>query len=256
MKRLTVQIPNSFDGEPKWSLDKDNPIFGNQAELWHAISGAAPTWMKSSPFPEHPVRYLPEHAASTPNAYRTVMIDHIPIGSTIKEVLAVVRGGTLQSIQIFQPVGGANSFMTARIVFNYEAAASAMYQRQAKIPFEIKGAPVRTWKPMDPTYPSNAEIEEAIYGEQAATRILLIGNVDDGIYALLPGKVARLNMARSVIEYGWTWDDFASIEFTDIQSALKAFSELQKDRDFMNTIFRFDDDYTNDEYEPRQESVE
>lgn len=246
--RLTVQVPDNFDGEPKWLVNKNNPIFADDAEIMEAAAGADAMWVRNSPFLAHPVRYLPESVATTPNAYRTVMIDQIPVAATLKDVLAVVRGGSLESIQLFGPVGRVTSFKTARIVFIYENSANIMYKQQEKIPFEIKGWPVRTWKPVDPTYPCNGEIEEAIYGDEQATRILLIGDISDDDYAIMPLRLARLNLSGAVVEYSWTHDGYGSIEFTDVKSAYRAMRELQRDRDLLGAIFRYDDDYTNCDY--------
>ncbi|KAI1621317.1 hypothetical protein EDD37DRAFT_672975 [Exophiala viscosa] len=246
--RLTVQLPSHFDGEPKWFVNKNKPIFADDAELMEAVAGADAVWVRNSPFVEHPVRYLPESAAATPNAYRTVMVDQIPLNTTLEDVLAVVRGGSLESIELHGPVGRATSFMTARIVFSYETAANTMYKQQEKAPFEINGATVRTWKPIDPTYPCNGEIEEAIYGDEQATRILLIGNINDDDYSVIPLKLARLNLSGRVIEYSWTHDGYGSLEFTDVKSAYKAMKELKRDRDLVGAIFRYDDDYTMSDY--------
>ncbi|KAK4936253.1 hypothetical protein LTR10_022840 [Elasticomyces elasticus] len=246
--RLTVQLPGDFDGKPKWFVNKNNPVFADDAELMEAVAGADAAWVRNSPFVEHPVRYLPESAAATPNAYRTVMVDQIPLNTTLKDVLAIVRGGTLESIELHGPVGRATSFMTARIVFSYETAANTMYKQQEKVPFEINGSRVRTWKPIDPTYPCNGEIEEAIYGDEQATRILLLGGISDDDYAIIPLKLARLNLSGRVVEYSWTHDAYGSIEFTDVKSAFKAMRELKRDRELLGTIFRYDDDYTMSDY--------
>ena len=246
--RFTVQLPSNFDGEPKWFVNKSNPIFADDAELMEAIAGADAVWIRNSPFVEHPVRYLPESAAVTPNAYRTVMVDQIPLNTTLKDVLTVVRGGTLESIELHGPVGRATSFMTARIVFSYETAANTMFKQQEKVPFEINGSTVRTWKPVDPTYPCNGEIEEAIYGDEQATRILLIGGINDDDYAIIPLKLARLNLSGRVIEYSWTHDGYGSLEFTDVKNAYKAMRELKRDRDLLGAVFRYDNDYTMSDY--------
>ncbi|KAK5209958.1 hypothetical protein LTR41_004590 [Exophiala xenobiotica] len=247
-QRIIVKMPSTFEGEPKWSVNKDNPIFNDDEEMWRVCDGASADWIRNSRFPEYPVRYLPEKAVGAFNAYRTVMIDDIPLGTTVKDVLEVVRGGTLQSIQLFPPIGRVNPHMTARIVFVYESAADRMYKQQEKAPFIINGAPVRTWKPIDPTYPCSAEIEEAMFGGEQASRIVLIGEIMDDRFAMLEPKMQRLNLAHAAIDYSWTIDGYGSIEFTDVKTAIKAMKELKRDRDFVGADFRYDDDYTRRSY--------
>ncbi|KIW50754.1 hypothetical protein PV05_09542 [Exophiala xenobiotica] len=247
-QRIVVKMPSTFEGEPKWSVNKDNPIFNDDEEMWRVCDGATAEWIRNSPFPEHPVRYLPEKAVGSLNAYRTVMIDEIPLGTTLKDVLEVVRGGTLQSIQLFPPIGRVCPYMTARIVFVYEASANEMYKQQENAPFIINGAPVRTWKPTDPTYPCSAEVEEAMFSDEQATRIVLIGEIMDDKFAMLEPKMKRFKLDHAVIEYSWTFDGYGSVEFTDVKTAIKAMKELKRDHDFVGAFFRYDDDYTRRAY--------
>lgn len=65
---------------------------------------------------------------TAPNIYRTVMIDFIPIGAKYSDILAHIRGGALESIQLYGPVGSATNFVTARVVFTHELGATTLYQ--------------------------------------------------------------------------------------------------------------------------------
>lgn len=250
--RLTVHVGDDLFREPRWLIHKGNPIFHNEEEKWQALAENGIAWLQNSPFPIHPVRYLPEDAAGTSNAYRTVMIDGIPVGSSVQDVLEVVRGGSLESVQLLPPMGNATSFITARIVFNYENAAHAMVQRQEvkegghreATRFKINGVAVRTWMPTDPTYPRTAELEDAIFGPSRASRIILIGDISEPVYHMIPEKLAHLSATRAVIQYSWTHDGFASIEFTDIKTALKVMAEFSQDSDFHECDLQFDVDYT------------
>ncbi|EHY51827.1 hypothetical protein ABEF95_003136 [Exophiala dermatitidis] len=254
--RATVQIPGNFDGHPKWLVTKENPIFESDEEIWAAIKESGPPWMTRSAFADHPVRYLPEDAVRDQNAYRTVMMDEIPVGTTMKDVLSMIRGGTLESLQLLPPIGRATSFMTARVVFLHEGAADGMRARHQRVPFTINGTQVRVWKPIDPTYPLPRDIEDGVWGEDEASRILLIGNIHDSLFEVIPTKLARLALSSSVIEYSWTWDGYASIEFADIKSAFHASRELKAHEDLYDADFRFDRDYTSDKYEALQDSDE
>ncbi|KIW17401.1 hypothetical protein PV08_04595 [Exophiala spinifera] len=248
VRRITVKIPESFDGEPKWLVNKNNPLFDTDHEMWQVCAQAFPAWVENSPFPAFPVRYLPEQAAGSANAYRTVMVDAIPVGSTLKDVLTIVRSGILESILLVPPIGRVNPYMTSQVIFVHESAADGMYKRQKTAPFIINGSAVRVWKPMDPTYPSNRQLTEAIFGAEEATRIVLIGNIEEAEFAMVQPKLLRLNLDRYVIEYSVTVDGFGSIEFPSIKTAIKATAELKKDRDFATAVFSYDDDYTREGY--------
>ena len=92
-------------------------------------------------FGDHPVRYgmslvpynhddantsiVPKYPDE--NLYRTVMIDFIPFGTPYSDLLAQIRGGTLESVQMYGPIGNATDFVTARIIFTDETGAADLY---------------------------------------------------------------------------------------------------------------------------------
>ncbi|KIW96575.1 uncharacterized protein Z519_01966 [Cladophialophora bantiana CBS 173.52] len=249
--RITIQIGDDLHGMPKWLINKDNPVFESDQEKWQALGENGIAWRQNSPFIDHPVRYLPEDAAGNADAYRTVMIDAIPVGSTLADVLSVVRGGSLESIQLFPPIGGATSFMTARVVFNYEESAHNMMKNQEvkggkagdANRFKIKGVAVRCWMPTDPTYPRNDELERKVLGRSHASRIILISNIDEYIFNMIPYKIKNPH-AHHVIEYSYTPDGCASIEFTNIKTAIKVMDLLERDGQLWNGNLQYDTDYT------------
>ncbi|EXJ61305.1 uncharacterized protein A1O5_11862 [Cladophialophora psammophila CBS 110553] len=249
--RITVQIGDNLHGEPKWLINKDNPVFESEQEKWQALGENGIAWRQNSPFIDHPVRYLPEDAAGTADAYRTVMIDTIPVGSTLADVLSIVKGGSLESIQLFPPIGGATSFMTARVVFNYEESAHNMIKHQEikdgeasdANRFKIMGVAVRCWMPTDPTYPRNDELERKVLGKSQASRIILISNIDEYIYNMIPYKIKN-PYAHHVIEYSYTPDGCASIVFTDVKTAIKVMDLLERDGELWNGNLQYDTDYT------------
>lgn len=63
-----------------------------------------------------------------PNLFRTIMIDFIPFGTPYSDVLHHVRGGALESIHLYGPIGDATAFVTARIVFVHESGASTLFR--------------------------------------------------------------------------------------------------------------------------------
>ena len=54
------------------------------------------------------------------------MIDYLPIGTRYCDVLDQIRGGTLESIQMYPPI--ATNFITARVVFTHERGAVGLFQ--------------------------------------------------------------------------------------------------------------------------------
>ncbi|OCT46497.1 hypothetical protein CLCR_01831 [Cladophialophora carrionii] len=250
-ERITLKIGSNLYGETKWLINKDYPIFETEEEKFEAVSGNGAAFHRNSPFLNHPVRHLPEDAASTIDAYRTVMIDEIPAGSTMLDVLSIVKGGSVESIQLFPPIGNATSFMTARVVFVFERSAHNMIKHQeAKSKedagtrrFKIKDVAVRCWMPTDPTYPRNYEVDHEIFGDNQATRIIFVDQVDEYVYSALPYKI-RSPYDQHVIEYSYTAEGCASIEFSDIKSAIKVKAILEKDRGMWPAQLRYAEDYT------------
>jgi len=196
---------------------------------------------------------------SEENIFRTVMIDFIPFGTPYCDVLAQIRGGTLESVQLYGPIGDATDFVTARVVYTDEAGASKLYmvsvsyflyalrtdmvlQRGQDPGIKINGKPVRVWQVIEPTYPKNRELEEAIY-VNGHTRILIINAPVDDIEVLLKRKLRRQIEAGLVLDIGQSHDGVPIVEFTSIEEATKALYMFLEDRDFSGSDFDFDDDY-------------
>ena len=244
---ITIQIGDNLHGEPKWKINKDNPIFRDEQEKRRVMVHDN----QKSTFFQHPVRYLPEDAASTINAYRTVMIDGIPTETTVVEILNIVRGGSLESVQLFPPIGNATSDMTARIVFNHEVSAHNMIKHQQAQSgqdvnanrFRINDVAVRCWMPTDPTYPCDVDIKHEVFGDSHASRIIVISNVDEYLFDMIPYKIEP-PYDQHVIEYSYTLDGCASIEFSSVKTAVKVMAMLRIDRDLWTTTLQYDDDYT------------
>ena len=55
------------------------------------------------------------------------MIDFIPFGTPYSDLLTQIRGGTLESVQMYGPIGNATDFVTARIIFTDETGAADLY---------------------------------------------------------------------------------------------------------------------------------
>lgn len=56
------------------------------------------------------------------------MIDFIPFGTPYSDVLQQIRGGNLESIQLYGPIGDVTDFVTARVIYTDESGATALYR--------------------------------------------------------------------------------------------------------------------------------
>ena len=86
-----AEIPSEFPGQPMWKVHNDNPIFHDNSEKARAKHFSGMPLDPTSQFYQYPVRYLPEDGMKSKDAFRTVMIDHIPLGSSVTEVLSLIR---------------------------------------------------------------------------------------------------------------------------------------------------------------------
>lgn len=55
------------------------------------------------------------------------MIDFIPFGTPYSDVLQQIRGGNLELIQLYGPIGDVTDFVTARVIYTDENGATALY---------------------------------------------------------------------------------------------------------------------------------
>lgn len=62
------------------------------------------------------------------NLYRTIMIDFIPFGTPYSDVLQQIRGGKVELIQMYGPIGDVTNFVTARVIYTDENGATALYR--------------------------------------------------------------------------------------------------------------------------------
>ncbi|KAK5076922.1 hypothetical protein LTR51_002608 [Lithohypha guttulata] len=204
------------------------------------LKGASSETKTQNYFRRHPVRYVPDLADK--NLYRTVMMDFIPFGTSYADLLAQIRGGTLESVQMYGPIGNATDFVTARVVFVAETGAAALYMRGQHPGIYINGTQIRVWQVLEPTYPKNKELEEAIY-VHGHTRILVINAVIENIEKVLKNKLRTQIEAGLVLDIGRTHDDLPIVEFTSIEEGTRALNALLNDRDFGGCDFDFEEDY-------------
>ena len=219
----------------RWAIHVNNPIFDDDVDQMMTMRQ---TPAGSPLFWDHPVRYLPR--ISDKNLYRTIMIDNIPIGASVQDVLSHIRGGMLESIQLLPAIGTCTTFMTARIVFVYEAAAHGLRIRDLNSPIHIKGSRVRVWPVLQPTYPRHPAVTEVI--RQGATRILLILHISSAALQILKYKLATQRDAGFLVEERLSYDNYPVFEFTSIAEAVKAARIVETDPSLGGTAAAFDTD--------------
>ena len=228
----------------KWKVTAENPIYEDEPEKISSIGTHRLPSNQESKFWRYPVRYI-EYLEK--NLFRTVMIDYIPLGTTYSDVLDNIYGGAIEKIELFEPIGTATNYMTARLVFHYELAASmtATYARDHQM--MIRGKPVRVWQVITQTYPKNRRLEVDVF-ENMYTRLLLANlknasspeEVKNEMRAMLPVKLEHLK--SSIVEISKTGDGFDLIEFTSVAAATSAMEQLRRDPDFGGIEMDFEDD--------------
>ncbi|KEF51425.1 uncharacterized protein A1O9_12574 [Exophiala aquamarina CBS 119918] len=238
------EIPAEFPGQPMWKIHKDNPIFHDNSEKERAKHFSGIPLDPSSQFYNHPVRYLPENGVKSEDTFRTVMIDHIPLGTCANEVLHIIRGGAVESIEMVGPIGKATDYMTARVVFILEDSAMAMAKLQD---LEINRVKLYCWLVREPTYPRSGDMEEFVTGGLDATRILWINNLKPAQYTQIQGVIMGLGLGRQLIGLDWGWESRAVLEFTSIKAAVKAAKCILKHPVYADATISFDEDYTSKE---------
>jgi hypothetical protein len=233
-----TNICTPYQCRPKWAILQNRPLFDDDEELARArrLHGGQ---QQHSTFWQHPVRYMP--ASDEKNLCRTLIIDFLPLDTTMKDVLALIRGGALESIQLFEPIGIATDFKTARVVFHYEIPACDMYAYWQKYGLTLRNQSIRVLQ-LGYTYPKNCQLDEDVF-IRCYTRILLIDNINDRVIQRLPAYLDRQIKIGSIIEIGQADDGVTMIEFTSVREAAKAMRAMQTEEMFHGAVFDFEDDY-------------
>ena len=242
---VSADIRFPYNLRPKWAIERNRPVFDDEQELserFWSMSGNAQGALHKL-FWQHPVRYMPD--VTDKNLYRTIMIDFLPLNTTLKDVLGLIRGGALESIQLFPPIGNVTDFKTARVVFHYEIPAvdMQMYWFQNQHSIRVHGQAIRVLLCNEPTYPKNRQLDEDVFMHYY-TRILLIDNVKDSVVRLLPSMLERQIKMGFLVDMGVTEDGILMVEFTSVVEAVKAMKRLQVEEAFHGAVFDFEDDYS------------
>ena len=232
-------ICTPYQCRPNWAISQNRPVFDSDQELIQANRLFSAPHAHQSIFWQHPVRYLP--ASDEKNLCRTLIIDFLPLDTTMKDVLALIRGGALESIQLFGPIGFVTDFKTARVVFHYELPADDMLLYWQKNGLTVRDQPIRVLQ-IGYTYPKNRQLDEDVF-IRCYTRILLVDNIGDRVIQRLPVYLQRQVAMEFIIEIGQTDDGITMVEFTSVREAAKAMRAMQTEEMFHGAVFDFEDDY-------------
>jgi hypothetical protein len=232
----TICMP--YHCRPNWAILQNKPLFDDEHELARARRLQA-SHQQHATFWQHPVRYLP--ASDEKNLCRTLIIDFLPLDTTLKDVLSLIRGGALESIQLFEPIGNVTDFKTARVVFHYEIPACDMYAYWQKYGLTLRGQPIRVLQ-LGYTYPKNRQLDEDVF-TRCYTRILLIDNLNAQVMQRLPAYLHKQVKMGFIIEIGQADGGITIVEFTSVGEAAKAMRAMQTEEMFQGAVFDFDEDY-------------
>lgn len=151
--------------QPSWTL-QGSSVFDNWIEERSAASFAlressGPNSARDNTFFQWGLRYMPLASNATANAYRTVLIDHLPLQVTLDQILARIRGGQIYSAALLDTKPIIQSF-TAMIVFVRESGAMAFLRRVADEGFYIGFRQAKVRPVPTPTYVLNPDMERNI----------------------------------------------------------------------------------------------
>lgn len=244
MPAQTVKVKENPTPHINWNVNLNNPVFDTEEEKVKHLGGGTSPENRLSAYWTHPVRFLP--LFGDPDLYRTVMIDYIPTGTTLKAVLAKVRGGSLELVQYVESIGQSN-FMTARIVFHEESCARSFYLLTQLDDFNIAGAKIRAWQVLCPTYPKNWKAVQSYY-ENQYSRVLIISNAGEDGIRRVQRKLAYQIHTNQIVDIDESQDGGIMVEFTSVAEAVRVAEAFSMDRDLRGNIIEFEQDYCNDRY--------
>ena len=241
-QQLNPQPQSPSDMTIQWYMTKMNPLFINDADIALVRKNQNSTETLDSPFWVHPVRYIPNVAEF--NTLRTVMIDCLPENTTYQDILYNLHGtGALESIQLIPSIPTAAGYsQSARLVFVLELPAQNLTTKAEREGFYIKGKKVRVWHVMQAKYPPNPQLSRDVFMERY-TRLLLIGNIKEGIAGLLPHYLAEQVKMGTVIEFSRAGNGVPLVEFVSVKAAAAAKRTLEKEDVFGEAVFDFEVDY-------------
>ncbi|KAL8671443.1 MAG: hypothetical protein Q9168_004049 [Polycauliona sp. 1 TL-2023] len=146
--------------QPKWSPNPLGASFSGRDQTI-ARHKKAVTEQEHN-FPDifrYGIRFRPDPGET--NVYRTILIDDLPKGLSISQLLDRIRGGEVMDAKLLDTTT-INDHMTALVVFLHERHAKAFESRMRQSTQEFCGARVRVALLPTPTYPAAKNLQIAI----------------------------------------------------------------------------------------------
>lgn len=189
------------------------------------------------------LRYTPEDPAEG-NAFRTIMIEDIPIGTSSKEVLDTVIGGPLESFQLCD-TSSISGFLTARIVYIYQEAAYDMVKHvrhlhlQSQKGIFVNGSKVHVVHlTSEATTPPPNDLAKDIY-EYGFTRVLRLSDLTPNQAKILKSllltdavQIRKLEEQELEREEGKSEGLVYDVEMRSVRDADIWKARLERDVDF------------------------
>ncbi|GJJ71946.1 hypothetical protein EMPS_04303 [Entomortierella parvispora] len=191
--------------------------FGGEHAMAMAPYQAYPAPAFGTPYANVPFQmsFPPNGAPGLNTGIRTLYIGNLPQGTTVEEVLSLVRTGIVESARILPEKN------CAFVAFMEPSSAAAFHQEASSRKPSINGQEVRVGWGKASVPPPN--IVQAV--QQGATRNVFIGNVDDSITeqslhedCMKYGVIDSIKILRE--------KNIAFVHFASISSAMKAVAGL------------------------------
>lgn len=211
--------------EIRWALD-DATVFDTPEEEVAAalhpgiVFGRALT---ENMFFQWGLRYVPP--VHSGDLYRAVLIEELPQGVTLDQILPRIRGGQIYSASLCDTSAITNSW-TALIVFVHEAGASGFLRRVEQEGLYVGFTAVSVRRVPTPTYLFNSAMMQAVHSHRR-TRCLVVGSADPTLKATLHRILTSSRLGQQVECFGEKDPEGAtSIRFHSIKAAIRAYEVL------------------------------
>ncbi len=241
----------SFGGHSSFEIPKDRSF---DSTLWkekEERNGAVDIHVgacsgRDTRFPNffrYGIQYVP--AESDTNYLRTVHISNLPLDTTLRDVLARVRGGEIQIATLLDTISITGS-LSARIVFRHEAAAEeyTLYVSSYPLFFGEDDTKAEVTLLTTPTYPLNARASNRV-NAHAQTRCLCLPNFPP-TFSLnaLERDLACGNgyRAEALVEMWIDESGTLHLQFSSVEMAGSAFGILSAWQSYRGLEVRFEAD--------------
>lgn len=169
------------------------------------------------------LRYIP--SAPAVNVYRTVLIEKLPQGISLDQILPRIRGGQIYSATLCDTTN-LTQYWTALIIFVHEAGASSFLRRVEQEGLYVGFTAVSVRRVPTPTYLFNPSLMQGIR-QQGRTRCLAVCSPEPTLKAILHKILTNSGLSEQVECFGEKDPEGAtSIRFHSIKAAVRAYEVL------------------------------